>query len=1229
MNSRPWNVLLVAIVVALCPVDIPTSVFATDGKLIESAPLEAQGDAGGERPTLFELVSPEASGVDVTHPIDTAHPLKRLYISGFLCGGIAVGDVDGDGAPDLYLVSGPRKNRLYRQVGNFKFEDITTFAGVDGGDSWGAGASLADVDGDGDLDIYVCNYDSPNALYINDGNGAFKDEAAARGVDFVDASLMAAFCDYDRDGDIDFYLLTNRLYRAGGRPARPPMKFVDGKPTVLPEFERYYGIIDLGANRFVMDTIGRADFLLENNGDGTFRDVTEKAGISGRQYGLSATWWDYDRDGFSDLYVGNDFDDPDRLYRNNGDGTFTDVLKDVVPHTSWFSMGADIGDVNNDGWLDLLIADMSATTHFKQKTSMGTMNANKILKVAGPPPQIMRNALYLNTAGGPFMEAAYLTGLADSDWTWAIKFADWDNDGLTDVFISNGMARSFTNSDITHTLHDLIGRTKWSIYEDTPPRKETNLALKNLGDLRFESRAKEWGLDHFGMSVAAAYVDFERDGDLDLVVANLDEPVSLYRNLSHGSHRVLIRLRGTSSNSFGLGSVVTIETAAGRQTRELSPMTGYLSNNEALLHFGLGKESSIRELIVDWPSGEKQRFTDLEVDRLYTVTEPSSSGKETSPAAAERPTAPPLFRAAKLFSTIRHQEQPFDDFALQPLLPNKLSQLGPGMAWGDIDGDGDDDVYFGGAAGQSGSLLRQVSAGVFEPVESVAIAADAQAEDLGALFFDADADGDADLYVVTSNVESGRKSGFRASRLYLNDGHGNFSHSTGSRPSGTMSGGVVAAADYDHDGDLDAFVGGRVVPGRYPTAPGSVLSRNDRGSWRDVTRLVAPDLQQSGMVTGALWSDANDDGWLDLLVTHEWGPVRLYLNDEGTLRDQTDESGLAAFSGWWNGIAGSDLDGDGDIDYVVTNFGLNTKYHASAEKPALIYYGDFANDGRLRIVEAEYEADKLFPVRGKSCSTQAMPFLRRKFATFESFALAELDDLYTSECLEKAERFAATTLESGVLLNDGSGRFEFKPLPRLAQISPAFGAVITEVDGDGIPDVYIVHNFFTPQLETGRMDSGLSLLLKGVGDGTFTPVWPQASGLIVRGDAKSLATTDLNGDGWPDFVVGINDDAPRAFLHGGWTNGRVLSVRLLGPRDNRTAIGARVTLWLSNGSRQTAEVSSASGYLSQSSPTLTFGLGNEQVERIDVRWPNGQSTTAQPADTNRVVIDLLAPQLGK
>jgi enediyne biosynthesis protein E4 len=1173
------------------------------------------------RPTgnapLMELIKPSESGVDVMYPIDVDHVMKRLYVSGFAAGGVAVGDVDGDELPDLFFVGTSGRNRLFRQTKPFKFEEITDIANINVGNPWGSAAAMIDIDSDGDLDIYVTVYDAANQLFINRGNGVFYEQAERFGLNIIDASLVPAFCDYDCDGDLDLYLLTNRFYRQGGFPTTPAFtRDENGIARLLPQYKKYLQLVTTGPGSVALNVIPRPDRLFRHDSSASgqikFTDVSDRAGILEVGHGLSCTWWDFNEDGLPDIYVANDYDDPDHLYRNNGDGTFTDVIARVLPHTSWFSMGADVADVDGNGRLDLFVADMSGTDHFKSKTTMGAMNDKRIQSVAGPPPQVMRNALFLNNGTSRFWEAAQLTGVANSDWSWAAKFGDVDCDGWVDLIITNGMTRSFNNADIPFSKRLLQGRSEWDLFESTPTRPEKNLAFRNQGNLKFVSVGPQWGFDAKSISFAAAWADLDGDGDLDPIVVNMDKAVSVYRNNSATGNRIVVRLRGRHSNRMGIGATVTIETARGRQVRSLQPMTGFKSSNEPQLHFGLGKDETIKQLTVRWPSGHAQTFKQLAGNRRYLIIE----SQEKPPTPAPSPPAQQAWFKKIDLKKVRHHETHFDDFKMQALLPNKLSRLGPGIAWGDLDGDGDDDLFVGGASGHAGKLYRNQGNFKLEPVYNGSFLADTACEDMGAVFLDVDGDGDLDLFVVSGGVETEQLQ----DRLYLNDGTGKFKKAPrGTVPDESESGSVVIAGDFDQDGDLDLFVGTRVIPGQYPTPPSSHLLVNDGGRFIDKTDALAPGLKKTGLVTGALWSDVNNDGRLDLLVTHEWGPVKLFQNQGGKLIDRTMEAGLAKTTGWFNGITGGDIDHDGDIDYVVTNFGLNTKYHASQTHPAVLYYGDFEGKGKKQLVEAEYENDKLFPIRGKSCSTHAMPQLRGKFPTYKKFAMADVFSIYTKQCLNDSQRFTANTLETGLLINDGKGHFQFKPLPRIAQISPSFGVTVTEVDGDGHPDIYLVQNFFSPQLETGRMDEGLSLLLRGRGDGSFEAVSPARSGLIVSGDAKSLTTTDINNDGKPDFVVGVNNSPVVAMTNMG--NQKLLAVRLIGAKGNLSAVGARVTLKAASGQNQTAEVYAGSGYLSQSSPVLYFGIQPGDVNQIEIRWPDGEMISYKvPKDTFPVTL---------
>ena len=1187
-----WNTLALSIFLSI--------LLPKLGAAPSSSPLTAPS-SGGESGPRFTTLPPEKTGVLSVNPIDISHPLKRLYTSALGGGGIAAGDFDGDDQCDLYFVSGARTNTLYRNRGNGRFEDISQTAGVDGGSAWGSGVAAVDIDGDKDLDLYVCNYGSPNQLFVNDGNGKFVESASRFGLGHSGAFAMAAFADYDLDGDLDVYLLGHRFYRAGGRPNRPVTILKDGRNQMLPEFENYYGVSERRGNMKI-NNVGAPDKLLRNDG-GRFVEVTQPAGISTNRYhGNSVTWWDFNHDGLPDIYVGNDFEDPDLLYRNNGNGTFTDVTQHQLPHTSWFTMGADCGDLNNDGLIDFLSSDMAGTTHYKSKTTMGMMGASTWFMQNTVPAQYMRNCLYVNTGAGRFHETAFLSGLAYSDWTWAVKMGDLDCDGLLDVFMSNGMTRNFNNSDNPLDVRKLHGQTEWDLYEGTPTRPEQNLSFRNLGALKFVDNSKSWGLAKTGMSYGAVWFDLEGDGDLDLAVANLNEPPSIHRNDTADANRVIVKLEGSGANTSGIGSTLKITTTEGLQIRQFNPMRGFSSCDENSIQFGLGKSDIIQSLTVTWPGGLEATYRDLAANRKYTFYQ-----RDAVPPKIKPRTPSPLFRSSSALAAARHWEMPFNDFRLQPLLPNRQSQWGPSLACGDIDGDGDEDFFLGGCAGYLGTLIINQGAGKYTTQPFTAASAHKTSEDLGALFFDCDGDNDLDLVVASGSVEHPPANPAYADRLYLNNGKGYFVPAkSGSLPTNLDSSSVIATADFDRDGDLDLFIGGRGVPGAYPTASSSRLLRNSNGKFTDVSKLF-PALTEKRIVTGAIWSDADGDGWVDLLVSTEWGPIQFLRNDKGKLVDETEESGLSPFLGWWTGINGADIDHDGDIDFLATNFGLNTKYKASSKTPEVLFYGDFENSGRKRIVEAGFEGGVCYPHRGFSCSRNAMPFVGSKLKTFHNFASAALPEIYPRNSLGKSLRMEANTLESGIFRNDGKGNFTFEALPRLAQASPSFGSSFLDATGDGHLDIFLAQNFFGPQIETRPMVGGLGLILEGDGTGNFKAVSPAASGIVIPEDAKSVISSDLNGDGRLDLMVGINDGPVRSFIR---TGGPLpYQVVLEGPAGNRSGIGARVSIQLSDQSIRTGEIRAGAGYLSQTPALFSFTTPEGiSPTTSKVQWPDGTVT---------------------
>lgn len=1161
---------------------------------------------------MFTELPATRTNIDMVHPISLDHPQAYLYFSSPASGGTAIGDVNGDGRPDLFIASGPGRNRLYLQTEEpFRFVDATATAGVDGGEAWGCGATMVDVNADGRLDIFVANYDAPNQLFINLGDGRFRDDAIDYGLNITDASLEGVFADYDGDSWLDLYLLTYRYENPDGMPLEPPIVEVGGQKKILEKLAKFYEVTN---DSIGYGTVGRSDGLLRNNGDGTFSDVTEPAGIYGPGHGQSATWWDFNLDGHVDLHVGNDFNDPDRLYRNNGDGTFTDVIREAVPHVTWFSMGADFGDLNEDGLPDLLSSDMSSTTHFKQKTTMGSMGSNIDFLTRAVPRQYMRNALLLGTGTTRFREAAYLTGLDSTDWTWSVKLGDFDCDGRNDVFITNGSVRSFTDSDRVLTLSERRGKTEWDLYKDTEPLREKNMAFRNDGNLNFTDVGALWGVDKLGVSMSSAYGDLDGDGDLDLVVANIDEPVSVYRNDSQQGTRLTIRLHGLGGNRFGVGARVKVNDGKSEQIAEMQPSRGFLASNQPIVHFAFS-DAKTTNVEVTWPGGHVQRFDGVATNQHLEITEVRGSHAEPPASVA------PMFETRNASPTLNHIENEFDDYARQPLLPHRMSRLGRAMASGDFDGDGMMDYFLGGAAGQAGMVALSRN-GQLVLSEQPALESDRASEDMGAMWLDVDGDGDQDLIVASGGNEHEQGSAEQSLRCYLNSGDGTLVATTDRLPDIRTSCGPLAAADFDSDGDVDLFVGGRQIPGKYPLPGMSYLLVNENGRFVDATDRIASSLRDAGMVTGSIWTDVDNDRDLDLMLTVEWGSVRLFANDAGMLRDATSDAGLSANRGWWTGISGADLDGDGDVDYVVTNLGTNTKYHASDEHPFRLFYGDFEGNGEPRLVEAEYEDGTLFPVRGKSCSTRAIPSLAQKFTTYRDFATASLQEIYAPTRLDESYQVSANWLESAVLLNDGSGRFSWLPLPVDAQLSPCFGAVLTELNGDGISDCLLVQNFFSPQPETGNFDGGLGCVLLGLGDGQFRSVPVAESGVIIPEDGAAVVMTDLGESGVPGFLVATNDSvvkdvantSPKA------TRENLLQVVFAVGSSSEVA-GAKLDL-SHEGRRQTCELHAGSGYLSQQPPMAFFAMPKDTSGTLRVIFVDGsEKEMAIGANQRRIVID--------
>ena len=1051
-------------------------------------------------PPLFELLSPEATGVTFANTLPEKADFNILnYLYYYNGGGVAVGDIDGDGLPDLYFTSNLGPNKLYRNRGNYTFEDITGKAGVADPDAWKTGVTMADVNGDGKVDIYVSGADylglhGRNVLYINNGDGTFTDRAKEYGLDHVGYNTQALFFDYDGDGDIDMYLLDHSTHAQRAMASQ-----AQGSAT----------------------SPRTGDRLFRNDG-GYFTDVTDAAGLHDGidGYGLGVVASDFNNDGCPDIYVTNDFQGNDYLYINNCNGTFTESIAKATGHTSRFSMGVDAADFNNDGRTDIISLDMQPEREDILKTSANaeSFNIYNLRLEAGYQPQYARNALQLNRGKGRFSEIGYLSGVFATDWSWSALFADLDNDGKKDLFVTNGIFRrpndmdyiSFVgNEAVQATLHDTITNANLGLLQKMPQIPLAKYAFRNDGNLKFTNMAEAWGLAQPGFSNGAAYVDLNNSGNLDLVVNNINAPASIYRSHAreiNRNHYLTVQLRGSGANTAGIGARVEITQKGEKQVVEQMPTRGFLSSVDPRLHFGLGSSSRIDTLTVIWPNHRFQTLTNVQGDTILTLVQKDASQMYQYSAPAS---APPMFAdvTAKTGVDFKHEEDTFYDYSREPLMPHLLSTEGPRLAVADVNGDGLDDFYVGGAKWQPGKLFIQQHDGTFRASAQPAFEADSLSEDIGASFFDANGDGRQDLLVVSGGNEFWGEQDALRPRLYLNDGHGNFKRARDALPNIFENGSCVAVGDFNGDGRPDLFIGSRVVSKSYGMIPRSHLLENDgTGRFTDVTLEKAPALSEAGMVSSATWIDYDHDGKLDLVVVGEWMPVRVFHQENGKLVDRTKEAGLSGTNGWWNSVEAVDLRGNGRRDLVLGNLGLNSYLHASPKEPARLYVSDFSHSGggNLEQILTSYKNGVSYPVAGRDELLKKIPSLRGKYPSYKDFGASRVEDIFPAADLSQAQVREAYTFASAVALNNGNGTFTLQPLPLEAQFAPIYASLAGDFDGDGKTDLLVGGNFYGVIPVLGRYDASYGLLLRGDGKGGFTAVDMAESNLVIDGQVRDM-----------------------------------------------------------------------------------------------------------------------------